>query len=329
MEGKIIGLMTEGERALHRGGEGRVHSVYRKTINLVVKDHLYGLQAKGSPLSPLSFLLNLSGEEMQALPVKAGDRCRFSLEGIALYPEGEEQGQVSSAFSSLVSPMSSSMPLSTATIFFSLAEGVTPVESSLLKNEKRLSPGEGESLLRQARELLFESGLPGFCTVLGLGEEEDFILLAAKKILEKAEGFFMEGKEAEGCEALLSLVGLGGGLTPSGDDLLCGFLAGLFYLGERGEKTLLQMQKLLPSYLDRTNDISRAFLELALRGEFSLPVHHFFMGQGNLSEFLAIGHSSGVDTLLGIFLSLRSHSGFQPSPHAPACTGQPGRYCGK
>ncbi|MBQ1491536.1 MAG: DUF2877 domain-containing protein [Blautia sp.] len=295
MEGKIVCLMTEGERALQRGGEGRVHSVYRKTINLMVNDHLYALQEGTSPLSPISFLLSLTGDEMHALPVKAQDRCRLSSSGITIFPEGKDP------------------------CTFFLDEEVLPVESSLLKNKKRLSPGAGESLCRQAEGMLMESGLPGFCAVLSREEGEDLILLAAKRILKEAEDFFATGKEEEGCLALFPLVGLGGGLTPSGDDLLCGFLSGLLFLGEQGKNTLREMKRLLPLYLNRTNDISRAFLDCALRGEFSLPVHHFFMGQGSLPEFLAIGHSSGMDTLLGIYLSLRSHSGCQPALHAPAC----------
>ncbi len=62
--------------------------------------------------------------------------------------------------------------------------------------------------------------------------------------------------------------------------------------------------------LGNTNEISQAFLICALEGAFSLPVHHFLMGEGKREEFLAIGHSSGIDTLLGLWFSLSNRSAY-------------------
>ena len=57
---------------------GTVHSVYRKTINLLFGGQLLALQAAHSPLSPLSLILDLTEQQMQTLPAAAGQSVSVS-----------------------------------------------------------------------------------------------------------------------------------------------------------------------------------------------------------------------------------------------------------
>ena len=54
---------------------GRVHSVYRHTINLQFPDALLALQCADSPLSPISLSLPLNGSQMDALSVTQNAPC--------------------------------------------------------------------------------------------------------------------------------------------------------------------------------------------------------------------------------------------------------------
>ena len=55
---------------LQKYRQGVVHSIYRKTINLLMGTHLLSLQAADSPKSPLSLITTCTAEEMKMLPVK-------------------------------------------------------------------------------------------------------------------------------------------------------------------------------------------------------------------------------------------------------------------
>lgn len=97
-----------------------------------------------------------------------------------------------------------------------------------------------------------------------------------------------------------ALSGLGPGLTPAGDDALAGIL---LLAGD-------------PSLVDgaRTNDIARAFLTWAARGQSIEPVHRFLVAVARgdrdgaaaaLRTLLRFGHSSGADLAYGLGLGLQ------------------------
>jgi hypothetical protein len=91
-----------------------------------------------------------------------------------------------------------------------------------------------------------------------------------------------------------SLIGRGDGLTPAGDDLVAGYLAGRFLMhGERCEG-------LVPSE-GRTTKLSRTLLEHAAHGEVPEPVHDL-LERGDRRGLLAFGHSSGRWLMIGLCL---------------------------
>ncbi|KDR27729.1 DUF2877 domain-containing protein [Caballeronia zhejiangensis] len=115
-----------------------------------------------------------------------------------------------------------------------------------------------------------------------------------------------------------ALVGLGGGLTPDGDDYLLGYLAAIWAaLGDPQidvHRHVLSTE--LPANLHRTNDISRHYLQLALDGHFNEPVDRFIAIASAADESADIEHaadavmrwgaSSGVDCLGGILHGMRA-----------------------
>lgn len=106
---------------------------------------------------------------------------------------------------------------------------------------------------------------------------------------------------------LAALIGVGPGLTPSGDDFLCGVMATLHYLG-RGAVAWRLAEAVVPAAAAETNLISAAYLRCAAEGEasevlFSVLNSIAAGGDGRLEASLdavhRIGHTSGWDTLAG------------------------------
>ncbi|MCD7993626.1 MAG: DUF2877 domain-containing protein, partial [Clostridia bacterium] len=97
------------------------------------------------------------------------------------------------------------------------------------------------------------------------------------------------------------------GLTPSGDDFLCGVLAGLILRGKENHPFALSLRREITSRRFDTNDISRAFLDCSVQCHFSPAVNSLAdlpSSEGILKVFSAIGHSSGIDTLCGVAYGL-------------------------
>ena len=127
--------------------------------------------------------------------------------------------------------------------------------------------------------------------------------------------------------ALARLVGLGPGLTPSGDDFIAGYLAALWSRAgcDRGIDAMLQplADALAPLFLC-TNAISRQMLSDAAHGRFAerlVDVTNALAGAGNVADAtvhaLANGHSSGADTLCGLLFGYAPDLAILAAPSPP------------
>ena len=130
---------------------------------------------------------------------------------------------------------------------------------------------------------------------------------------------------------LVPLLGLGPGLTPSGDDAIGGALVALRCLGldDLADATRTWLEISAPG---RTNDISLAHLMAAAEGYGSAALHEILhdllcgraarLGAA-LAEIDSIGHTSGWDALAGAVIVLRAwldthrHAG-RGASHVPA-----------
>lgn len=119
----------------------------------------------------------------------------------------------------------------------------------------------------------------------------------------------LEEEEAAVEAAVMGLLGLGPGLTPSGDDTLCGLLYGLLRssYGERAiMKTLAQV--ICREADGRTHPVSAAYLKAIAEGAFFGRLEEAWGSitgrrESDFDGILEVGSSSGGDLLLGLLLA--------------------------
>ena len=116
-----------------------------------------------------------------------------------------------------------------------------------------------------------------------------------------------------------ALLGLGPGLTPAGDDVLCGLLLGLRATGREADRARLEAR--VGAVLGRTTALSATLLTQAAAGYAVPPVvdllhawHRPTATADDLAELVdevaSVGHTSGRALLLGLRTAL--------APHRPA-----------
>lgn len=105
-------------------------------------------------------------------------------------------------------------------------------------------------------------------------------------------------------ELIENLLGLGFGLTPSGDDFITGIISILNILN----KDTTRLRSIINSY---DNPFSRTMLVNALDGYYALPLYSFLramingsLGKTEITNLLKVGNTSGYDTLAGIYYAL-------------------------
>lgn len=142
--------------------------------------------------------------------------------------------------------------------------------------------------------------------VSSFGSASDTLFAVARKAAEALVAGW-EGDPVRLQAGAAQLAGLGGGLTPAGDD----FLAGVMLWGWLAHPTPRTLCRLLyEAAAPRTTTLSAAFLRAAARGEFSAPWHRLLdalRGGAEVSELdqavqevLSHGSTSGADTLAGL-----------------------------
>ena len=118
-------------------------------------------------------------------------------------------------------------------------------------------------------------------------------------------------------EAVRGLIGLGPGLTPSGDDFLVGALALLDAIGERHAHTAVA-RAISDLLAERTTPLSACFLRAAAGGHVGEALHRAVSSAitGDADAAVAaiekIGHSSGWDMMAGIMTTLRIAAAARP-----------------
>lgn len=271
MNSQITELSVYADRILKQHSMGTVHSVYRKTINLSLGEKLLALQPSGTPRSPISLVTELPADAFETLAFRVGDEIRIEKDGIC-----------------------------GAQVCFSTG-------NALLKEHGISEPLLPERCLefgKRLRGLLWREQTGVFCQIMS-GQwraETEVLARASGRCLEEAEIWIRNRQWEQAAECLCRLVGLGIGLTPGGDDFLCGMLAGMDMGNQKDHPLAEALRKEIAQSLHRTNDISRAFLTCALEGQYGQLVLDVY-GKSAEEIFLEakeIGHSSGMDTLCGI-----------------------------
>lgn len=128
--------------------------------------------------------------------------------------------------------------------------------------------------------------------------------------------------------AAARLIGLGTGLTPAGDDFLCGILAALWCASRENDpdrRFVMGWGRALSARLEATTAISATFLECAIAGSFAGAVStlaealagaRVTAARAALDRLCTRGHSSGMDTATGLLFGLWLRNG-EVRRHAP------------
>ena len=258
---QITKLSTYAKQILKYRRKATVHSVYRNTINVTVNGKLLAFQTANSPVSPISLITNLDSESMGNLSLKPGDKISFSRKNAIIVDLAPKQ----------------------------------PIDH----------PTRHE-LYKKFTRIITQSETGGFELIFQISSkvDQDFILSAAETKIHQVHRFCDKNQFPQAAEKLCELIGLGIGLTPSGDDFLCGVLAGLYIQGKEFSEFAYCLRNSIKKNLHRTNEISAAFLSCAMDGHFNHAVNELWKNPSTeqISEmFHEIGHSSGMDTLCGIY----------------------------
>jgi hypothetical protein len=275
----ITTIGTYAMEILNSVSEGLVHSVYRKTINIQFGDYLLALQVALSPVSPVSLITELDAASMETLFVSPGLKVKASPGTLSIY------GSVS-------------------VINFYFLEADL-FKSKLISKSPQLSRDTLKSVLDHSAAEGFSTIFTSSCVKDGennLGAE--LVTAAATNHLTACNTYMQTADYEKATEELVSLIGLGVGLTPSGDDFLCGVLAGLILTGNSDHPLNSILKEKIGVNLNNTNDISRTFLRCALLSHFSKPIKDLIFPasvEDIHASFEAVGHSSGFDSLCGIY----------------------------
>jgi Protein of unknown function (DUF2877) len=144
----------------------------------------------------------------------------------------------------------------------------------------------------------------------------DLLADAAAPRIAALRSALLAGEVQAAAKGSVALIGLGIGLTPSGDDFLVGLLAGLEAAGDplRGPVAAAIAQ----AAPHRTTEFGAALLEHACRGEFSQRLHDVLIAiasrevaalQRAMARAMAYGATSGADTLAGLSCALEVAGG--------------------
>lgn len=159
--------------------------------------------------------------------------------------------------------------------------------------------------------------------------------ILSRRLAEGARelGRCVRGGDVEGAtRAAVRLLGLGEGLTPSGDDFLCGLAAALRCTGEGAAvrpRFGPAWESALALRLEATNVLSATFLTCAFAGSFagalgdlatalagSRPGASGLAPEAALDRLCAMGQSSGMDTATGFLFGLSVRTGAEMRRYA-------------
>lgn len=123
--------------------------------------------------------------------------------------------------------------------------------------------------------------------------------------------------------SVASLVGLGFGLTPSGDDYLVGSLAILHHL-DAGRPAARAVGHAVERYLDQTSAVSATYLRAAAQGRFQQSLARACRAAlaedasalaSSFGEVAGVGATSGTDALHGLAETLTTLAAAARHPH--------------
>jgi hypothetical protein len=289
-----ISVGSHALRVLRGGATGEVHSTFERAFNALISDELVGITRSDVPNGPFSVITDVKlNEGMQSL-VDNGEGIKVDADFIYF-----RKGLVIS--------------LKGAKIWWPQRGVKKPIYKKLVKRNLSLvkeiashrNDGFG-GLVRHIEKIIYgtpinydqlnhvsRSGLPSIISLVGAVKTEDLALVG---------------------QSTKNLVGLGPGLTPSGDDLLAGFMASLRWavnsfngdldsvdeinrtIANAAKGTTMMSEQIIARAVDgEVDETVEGLLEAVLNGQIEDV-------KDSTEKVLALGETSGVDSIVGILI---------------------------
>lgn len=294
---RLDALSISDYAAIHQDvfkAAGTVHSVFKTSLNVELDGFLLHIGSADAPLSCLGATVEAEGASALVNLVEPGDRAIARNGILRLYGRGDvvEIDLISAPVRSLSVPMATVSPDEEMDILVcrELSELNLPARIGLPWDE------------RASRSLAGLARLSAVCRAAWEAEREGAPVPHARidAAIRSASG------------AIAHLLGRGLGLTPSGDDVLCGFGCGLCYLWRRGMLECDGWGAYARMVLDwlpgKTTAVSEEYLRAMCAGFVNEDYSELFASlearkageiPNRFARILEMGHTSGADSLLG------------------------------
>lgn len=274
-----------------------VFSAHRQVINLEAEGWPHLLVLAGPDLFRAPAALGLAGKDLDAVAAEIGRVTGGRLAQERLVLEGTG-------------------------IRFTISWDGKPALSFGPPDGLNAPPARVRENLDRCRGVLMDRPPASAAAVL-LGAEggEPFFRDAYRRHFSRILAALAESKEQEFSASCQSIIGLGRGSTPTGDDLICGALLAARYYdqwssGRRGWKP----PRLPPGWREATTALSAHSLELSRRGLAAAPVREhltaLFTGtwrEDHLHRLLATGSTTGYDLAVAIQAAVEMWTDFRES----------------
>ncbi|MGW1405560.1 oxamate carbamoyltransferase subunit AllH family protein [Streptomyces sp. NPDC002403] len=275
-------------------GEGRVDSVFRHVVNVLTPEgRLVALASRSSGDAPWTLVVDI--EDWSGCALRPGQAVHFCADAVLLRAASGE------------------LRIETRT-----AREWNPIHASL----EHLGADHLAVATRALGRLLRAHGVPG--GMLAGPPDAPAMDAAVGRALAAGRAALVHAvrtRDEDGTHrAVLGLLGLGPGLTPAGDDFLTGPALLSSLTGSRLRPFARTLTGVLSRYAGRTTPLSLTTLAEALSGRVREPWPAVLRalsdtaGQGEtqvvatlrdpVRRALAIGHTSGTDTLSGLLTGL-------------------------
>jgi hypothetical protein len=274
-------------RIAHAGADAlRVQSIYRSVVNITTADGLLTVASPEGGSLPNGILADL-GPDWREIGVHPGMVVTAS-DGDVRVPDAKLEIQFDAA------PRWSPR-------FQSSAKGVDVATARW---------GRRAAATRTIAQGRASAG--GFSALLcaGLPEDDLGIVEVAGPIVAGLTVALGAGDRSGAAKVAARLIGLGPGLTPSGDDVLVGIEAALHALAHPSAGFLALA---MADVDERTTDVAATLLRHAAAGEFAERLHTLLaalLGRDDktipaaIDRAVAWGATSGTDCLLGVLIGL-------------------------
>ncbi|WP_369309506.1 DUF2877 domain-containing protein [Providencia rettgeri] len=261
---------------------GKIEQVFNKAINFTVENTLYTLLCSQLDNAPNS--CRLINKEFSLLTLKEGDPIYLS----------NKEWNIGENY----------------TISFSLCRHWQPIiisfDSEKLTNKNYLLYIEAQ--IKNLDFILHDNS----SSLFNYQGDNLFYLTVSKKLIQLRLNLIesLINKDQQSISKIIKqLVGLGIGLTPSGDDYLVGFMAFILLKGHPASALFPAFYHGITQSKGQTTPISAITLEKALNQEYRENMHQLIQSLVNATktnvypqflEILNIGSSSGSDILFGL-----------------------------